>query len=48
MSGKLIERYTVNPIDIENAKFGSNLAAGMYMIEVRQGSNQAVLRQVKN
>jgi hypothetical protein len=44
----LIERYAVNPIDIENAKFGSNLASGMYMVEVRQGSNQAVLRQVKN
>ena len=48
MNGKLIERYTVNPIDIENAKFGSNLASGMYMIEVRQGANQAVIRQVKN
>jgi hypothetical protein len=48
MSGKLIERHAVNPIDIENAKFGSNLAAGMYMIEVRQGANQAVIRQVKN
>ena len=48
MSGKLIERNAVNPMDIEVAKFGSNLASGMYMIEVRQGSNQAVIRQVKN
>jgi hypothetical protein len=48
MSGKLIERHAVNPMDIEVAKFGSNLASGMYMIEVRQGSNQAVIRQVKN
>jgi hypothetical protein len=48
MSGKLIERNAVNPMDIEAAKFGSNLASGMYMIEVRQGSNQAVIRQVKN
>jgi hypothetical protein len=38
----------VNPLDIEVVKFGSNLASGMYMIEVRQGSNQAVIRQVKN
>ena len=48
MSGKLIERHAVNPMDIEVAKFGSNLASGMYMVEVRQGSNQAVIRQVKN
>jgi hypothetical protein len=48
MSGKLIERQSVNPMDIENVKFGSNLASGMYMIEVRQGTNQAVIRQVKN
>ena len=48
MSGKLIERNAVNPMDIEVAKFGSNLASGMYMVEVRQGSNQAVIRQVKN
>jgi hypothetical protein len=48
MSGKLIERHAVNPIDIENVKFGSNLSSGMYMIEVKQGSNQAVIRQVKN
>jgi hypothetical protein len=48
MSGKLIERNAVNAMDIEAAKFGSNLASGMYMIEVRQGSNQAVIRQVKN
>jgi hypothetical protein len=48
MSSKLIERQAVHPMDIESAKFGSNLASGMYMIEVRQGSNQAVIRQVKN
>ena len=48
MSGKLIERQAVNPMDIENAKFGANLASGMYMIEVKQGTNQAVIRQVKN
>jgi hypothetical protein len=48
MSGKLIDRHEVNPMDIENVKFGLNLASGMYMIEVRQGSNQAVIRQVKN
>jgi hypothetical protein len=48
MSGKLIERHAVNPMDIEVAKFGSNLASGMYMVEVRQGANQAVIRQVKN
>jgi hypothetical protein len=35
-------------MDIENVKFGSNLASGMYMVEVRQGTNQAVIRQVKN
>ena len=48
MSGKLIELHTINPIDIESAKFGRNLASGMYMVEVRQGINQAVIRQVKN
>jgi uncharacterized FlaG/YvyC family protein len=48
MSGKLIERHAVNPMDIEAVKFGSNLASGMYMIEVKQGSSQAVIRQVKN
>ena len=48
MSGKLIERNAVNPMDIENVKFGLNLASGMYMIEVRQGLNQAVIRQAKN
>jgi hypothetical protein len=48
MSGKLIERNAVHPMDIENARFGAKLASGMYMIEVRQGTNQAVIRQVKN
>ncbi len=48
MSGKLIERHAINPMDIEAAQFGSNLASGMYMVEVRQGSNQALVRQVKN
>lgn len=48
MSGKLIERHAVNPMDIESARFGANLATGMYMIEVKQGTNQAVVRQVKN
>ena len=48
MSGKLIERQAVNPMDIENSRFGANLASGMYMIEVKQGTNQAVIRQVKN
>jgi hypothetical protein len=48
MSGKLIERNAVHPMDIENARFGAKLASGMYMIEVRQGANQAVIRQVKN
>jgi hypothetical protein len=48
MSGKLIERNAVDPMDIETARFGANLASGMYMVEVRQGSNQAVIRQVKN
>jgi hypothetical protein len=48
MSGKLIERQVVNPIDIEMARFGRNLAVGMYMVEVRQGSNQTLTRQVKN
>ena len=48
MSGKLIERNAINPMDIETVRFGANLAAGMYMIEVRQGVNQAVVRQVKN
>jgi hypothetical protein len=48
MSGKLIEHHAVNPMDIENVMFGSNLATGMYMIQVTQGANQAVIRQVKN
>jgi hypothetical protein len=48
MSGKLIERHEVTPMDIESAKFGMNLAAGMYMVEVKQGANQTVIRQVKN
>jgi surface protein len=48
MSSKLIERNAVNPMEIETVRFGSNLVAGMYMIEVRQGSHQAVIRQVKN
>jgi hypothetical protein len=48
MSGKLIERNAVHPMDIENARFGAKLASGMYMIEVRQGANRAVIRQVKN
>ena len=48
MSGKLIERNAINPMDMETARFGANLASGMYMIEVRQGANQAVIRQVKN
>jgi hypothetical protein len=48
MSGKLINRQTVYPLDIDVVRFGSNLASGMYMIEVRQGSNQAAIRQVKN
>jgi hypothetical protein len=48
MSGKQIETKQVAPLDMEGVRFGSNLASGMYMIEVRQGSNQAVIRQVKN
>ena len=48
MSGKLIERQSVNPMDVEAVKFGSNLASGMYMVEVKQGTNQAVIRQMKN
>lgn len=48
MSGKLIESNTVNPMNIESSRFGKNLAAGMYMITVVQGSNQAIIRQVKN
>lgn len=47
MSGKLIERHTVYPLDIDVVRFGRNLMSGMYMIEVRQGVNQVVLRQVK-
>jgi hypothetical protein len=48
MSGKQIETKQVAPLDIENIRFGQNLASGMYMIELRQGANQAVIRQVKN
>jgi hypothetical protein len=48
MSGKLYNRHAINPMDVDNEKFGSNLASGMYRIEVRQGSNQALIRQVKN
>jgi hypothetical protein len=48
MSGKLIETSSVNPMDIESARFGANLATGMYLIQVTQGANQAVIRQVKN
>jgi uncharacterized repeat protein (TIGR02543 family) len=48
ISGKLIERIVVNPTDIEQTRFGKNLSSGMYMIEVRQGANQSVIRQMKN
>ena len=48
MSGKQIETKQVAPLDMEGVRFGANLASGMYLIEVKQGSNQAVLRQVKN
>ncbi len=48
MSGKLIERNAIHPMDIENTRFGKNLASGMYMVEVRQGTHQAVIRQVKH
>ncbi len=48
MSGKLMERHAVNPMVIEATKFGSNLSSGMYMVEVRQGVNQALVRQIKN
>jgi hypothetical protein len=48
MSGKLIERQAVYPLDIDVVRFGRDLMSGMYMIEVRQGTNQAVIRQVKN
>ena len=48
LSGKLIERIVVHPMDIEQTKFGENLSSGMYMIEVRQGSNHSVIRQLKN
>ena len=48
MSGKQIETKQVAPLDIEGVRFGQNLASGMYMIELRQGSNQVVIRQVKN
>jgi hypothetical protein len=47
MSGKLIERQTVYPLDIDVVRFGSNLSSGMYMIQATQGANQVVLRQVK-
>ncbi len=47
MSGKMIERYAVNPMDIENARFGKSLSSGMYMVEVREGNRQAVIRQIK-
>jgi hypothetical protein len=48
MTGKLIETSSVNPTDIESVRFGANLATGMYMIQVTQGANQAVIRQLKN
>jgi hypothetical protein len=48
MSGKLIERQTVYPLDIDVVRFGRDLMSGMYMIEARQGTNQVVIRQVKN
>ncbi len=48
MSGKLIEHNAIHPMDIENTRFGKNLASGMYMVEVRQGTHQAVIRQVKH
>jgi hypothetical protein len=48
MSGKQIEQQQLAPLDVETARFGSKLASGMYLIEVRQGANQAVIRQVKN
>lgn len=48
MSGKKIEQQKFAPLDIENVQFGKGLASGMYLIEVQQGSNQAVIRQVKN
>lgn len=48
MSGKLIASSALNPMDLESTRFGSNLASGMYIVEVKQGSNQAVIRQIKN
>lgn len=53
MSGRLMEQIVINPEDIETTnqlvpRFGKNFSAGIYLIEVRQGSNQTVIRQVKN
>ncbi len=48
MSGKQIEQIAVLPMDIVSARFGANLASGMYLVEVRQGMNKSVIRQVKH
>ena len=48
MSGKLIESNILSPLDIENARFGSKLVAGVYLIEVRQGVEHTLFKQIKN
>ncbi len=48
MSGKQIETQSIAPLDIEGVRFGANLASGMYLVEVRQGMNKSVIRQVKH
>lgn len=47
-NGQLIEQHLVNVNDLSSARFGANIAAGVYMVDVIQGSNRVVLRQMKN
>ncbi len=48
LSGKLIERHAIQPMEMELSRFGSSLSAGMYVVHVRQGQNKSVFRQLKH
>ena len=48
MSGKLLESQTTYPLDIDAIQFGNTLTSGMYLVQVQQGSQRHIIRQIKN
>ena len=48
MTGKLVEVVQVGMDELHNVRLGSTYQTGMYMVILQQGTNQVVLKQIKN